>query len=61
MGSLILRVEDNKVMGLMPRNGRKSIIATLYSLARHSQIVEVVDSVSKTIKLDVNYQFLFLV
>ncbi len=44
----------------MPRNGRKSIIGTLYSLARHSQIVEVVDSVSKTIKLDVNYQFLFL-
>ena len=44
----------------MPRNSRKSIVATLYPLSRHSQIVEVADPVSKTIKLDVNYQFLFL-
>jgi hypothetical protein len=51
-GLLILPVEYIMVMGLC-RNGRKSIIATLYPLARHSQVVEVADPVSKITKLDV--------
>jgi hypothetical protein len=39
----------------MTRNGRKSIIATVYPLAPHSQVVNVTDPVSKTIKLDEDY------